>query len=89
MKKIRTISLILVILILAVFLVMSGALLMQNYNLFFIAGSVLIALLLVAFLVLRFYKTRVPQEKEEEDAPEVPDTLPAEEPSEGTTTEEP
>lgn len=65
MKNIRIIALILVILVLGMFLVMSGALLMQNYNLFFIAGSVLIALLLLAFLLLRYNRKRIQQEAEE------------------------
>ena len=79
MKKIRMISLILVVLILGMFLVMSGALLMQNYNLFFISGSVLIALLIVAFVLLRAYRNKSKKDAEEALQDESDQTSPEEE----------
>ena len=67
MKKIRILSLILIILILAVFLLMTGALVMGKNDLFFLAGSVLVAMLILGWVLLRARKTAMErQEKEEE-----------------------
>ncbi len=67
MKKIRILSLILIILILAVFLLMTGALVMGKNDLFFLAGSVLVAMLILGWVLLRARKAAIErQEKEEE-----------------------
>lgn len=68
MKKLRILSLILIILILAVFILMSGALFMGKNDLFFICGSVLIALLILGYVILRWRKAILSREQEPEEA---------------------
>ena len=66
-NKVATCSLILIILILAVFLLMTGALVMGKNDLFFLAGSVLVAMLILGWVLLRARKAAIErQEKEEE-----------------------
>ena len=65
MKKIRILSLILIILILAVFLLMTGALVMGKNDLFFLAGSVLVAMLILGWVLLRARKAAIERQDKE------------------------
>ena len=67
MKKIRILSLILIILILAVFLLMTGALVMGKNDLFFLAGSVLVAMLILGWGLLRARKAAIERQDKEEE----------------------
>lgn len=67
MKKIRILSLILIILILAVFLLMTGALVMGKNDLFFLAGSVLVAMLILGWVLLRARKAAIERQDKEEE----------------------
>ena len=72
MKKLRILSILVIILILAVFAAMMAALITGKNDLFFTEGGVLVALFIIGFVLVTVRKKSAGEDRNKEEEPEGP-----------------